>query len=197
MVDDLTILRTFCRVGLHIASLAHLLPPSIASTMDEKSQRVTIADKIARRRHDDEAQIRDAEERVVLWDAEERADNLSDMADSSEADGEGEEDPSLVAEQSDEWREQNKRSERVGLARDKKGMPLGLRLQDGRIIPVPPTALQEAKRRRAAREQGEDVDGEDVEDVEMFVAKGVRREWNENTNADLKQNVRKSSRKQT
>ncbi len=186
-------------VAVHVASVADNLP--LPLPLDPESMRHSISARSDVLKQEAAQQKQDADERRVVWDAEETAhDGLSDIEEmdenpgsTSDADAPGGSDLHARAAQ----QLKRAREERVGLRRGiQLGVPVGLRLSDGKIAPVPMSAVDEVSRRMDARSAGkhgiggdEHDDQEDVRDIEVFISKMIRKEWNVDTNEDLLRNV--------
>ena len=174
-------------ISLHVASIADSLPLGT----DESLENGNTAEMLAKK--EEEAQSKDAEDRRVLWDAEEAAyDCLSDIAEEDEGTvaDDDESDSAARKQQRQQKATEAERLERTGLKRGwTPGMPIGLRLQEGGYVPVPSSAMEEALTRKDARECGQRVANDDVNDVELFVSKILRNEWEGETNTVLKNNL--------
>jgi len=159
----------FHGVNIHLATLA----PYLRRAPDEKG--LTHFDLL---RADAEMQAQDASERKVLWNAEESADMHKDNV--IDADALGEPDLSLTAEERRKRDEQKELNKRLGLESSTVNEPVGVRLSDGKVAPIPPAAVREAEDRHEKRLRGEPVsDDEDVAQPITFVVKHIRKEAQE------------------
>jgi len=149
-------------MSIHIASIAHLLPPA-----DEVMQAPGESRAMASRRSEAVAQGASATERVVLWDAEEQVAD-DDEPEIDQRGAVGRVGASAKQHVQDDVRMRN---ERVGLLRTDRSMPVGLKMANGGIGPVPPSAVEEAMRRASARAMGDSEGaGDDIGDVSCIAA---------------------------
>ncbi|CAD6944843.1 unnamed protein product [Tilletia controversa] len=153
-------------VNIHLATLA----PYLRRATEEKG--MTLFDL---RRADDALQAQDAAERKVLWNAEESAHMHRD----SLAGGDGAGDPDLSLSETDRRKrdEQRELHKRLGMDTTSVNEPVGVRLPDGKVAPIPPTAVREAEDRQEKRARGEAVsDDEDLTEPVTFVVKHLKQE---------------------
>ncbi|KAE8271986.1 hypothetical protein A4X09_0g360 [Tilletia walkeri] len=156
----------FHGMSLHLATLA----PYLRRASEENG--MTLFDL---RRADEALQAQDAAERKVLWDAEEPAHMHRESLTGGDVAGE----PDLGLNEAerrkrDEQRELNKR---LGLDTTTVSEPVGVRLPDGKVAPVPPTAVRQAEDRQEKRARGEPVsDDEDLTEPVTFVVKHLKHE---------------------
>ncbi|KDN50849.1 hypothetical protein K437DRAFT_255021 [Tilletiaria anomala UBC 951] len=179
-------------VSVHVASLADALPLPVV--IDPDAGRNMISARTEVLQQEAILQKQDSDERCVVWDAEENAHGgLSDIEEVDEepdTDADGEPGP----DNHNSWLKQHQarldRKKRVGFKRGfQPGVPVGVRLPNGKITPMPLAAVEEAAKREAARREGHTVAEDDLTDVEMFVSKVIRKEWDIETNTDLLHNV--------
>ncbi|KAA1469348.1 DNA-binding protein [Dentipellis sp. KUC8613] len=132
-------------VDVHVASVSGIIPPtddnSAPFSGTTSSPHPTATYDTTSRKAEIEVQKRDAAERTVVWDA----DNLGRM-DSRDVDAEGEVDPEYIPDEADD----------SGVGLD-VWVPLGVRNEDGEIIPLS-REQQVAERREHMQGSGGDMD---------------------------------------
>lgn len=153
-------------MSIHIASIAHLLPPA-----DEVTQAPGESRAVASRRSEAITQGASASERVVLWDAEEQ------VADDEELALDQRRTVSQAGSSTAQQRVQDdarKRHERVGLLRTDRSMPVGIKMANGTIGPVPPSAVEEAVHRANSRALGNSEGADDdIGDVSCMLGQAI------------------------
>ncbi|PWN23194.1 hypothetical protein BCV69DRAFT_297142 [Microstroma glucosiphilum] len=143
------------KVRASIASVAGLLP-EVAEGDDIHSQ-ISL-------------QLKDQAERSVLWDAEQQAE------DGFETHPEYDESAFAVAHSLS--KEEHEKVQLLGInKRYEPEAPIGYRMSDGRIAPIPPSALEEFQLGQGSKRQGHEASKEENADVEMFVAKAIKRSF--------------------
>ncbi|KAE8222015.1 hypothetical protein CF319_g4721 [Tilletia indica] len=156
----------FHGMSLHLATLA----PYLRRASEENG--MTLFDL---RRADEALQAQDAAERKVLWDAEEPAHMHRESLTGGDVAGE----PDLGLNEAERRKrdEQRELNQRLGLDTTTVSEPVGVRLPDGKVAPVPPTAVRQAEDRQEKRARGEPVsDDEDLTEPVTFVVKHLKHE---------------------
>lgn len=130
------------KVRASIASVAGLLP-EVGEGDDVQSQ-ISL-------------QLRDQAERSVLWDAEQQAEDGFETY--------PEYDDSKYAETHSLSKEELEKVQALGInKRYEPEAPIGYRMSDGRICPIPPSALEEFQLGQESGRQGHGANKEDVAD---------------------------------
>ncbi|KAK0568577.1 hypothetical protein OC861_001825 [Tilletia horrida] len=153
-------------MSIHLATLAPFLRRA------QVVQGMTVFDI---QRADEALQAQDAAERRVIWDAEEPASTHRDNT--VDADAVGEPDLGLTEAERRKRDALHAFNRRLGLETNTVSEPVGVRLADGKVAPVPPSAIRKVEDRQEKRDRGEPVsDDEDLYEPVSFVLKHIKEE---------------------